>query len=500
MLTEYINAIMLRAVITPPSDAPLHTGTINGIPGVLATGSDLEECRLELRREVERWILFRVARHLALPEIDGQAVTFQEVQNRDTLIGRIHSLESQLQGLVGEVEPLRADRPAARRLKGALKTANSYWALFSFGSALLVIIIVFFKFEVDPFEEYRRIRINRDTATIYRRLGDDYLESSELKAAENAYQAALKINPNSLEAAHGLFKAQVFNPLEGERYKRPEAVWARISKIRELPESEYHADLFAGIQHRAEERFPEARQHFFQAIQRNQNYLGGHLELGASLLEDAECFSLENSLTLFRRAQAVKSTALTNYHLGHCHLLLGDFDAAIKSLETTQAISPRVDTAYLLGEAYRFNFDPKSLAQAVRYHRYAIDIVSNEKNEVEDFTSSRTVYNYLPTKPGDQATQKTSVFAYSFKQHEILLRFALSLDFVMLSQFTQAEEEFEAALKLAPSVDYNTFAGHRIYSMLGFLGKQLTPQQTASLAKQYERLQELISGQKALTK
>jgi predicted RNase H-like HicB family nuclease len=41
------------------------------LDGVYASASSLEGCREELEEVLEEWVLFRVSRHLEVPEVNG---------------------------------------------------------------------------------------------------------------------------------------------------------------------------------------------------------------------------------------------------------------------------------------------------------------------------------------------------------------------------------------------------------------------------------------------
>jgi predicted RNase H-like HicB family nuclease len=79
MLTDYITAVMRRARYEILADDKSFYGEIPGFEGVYANAADLESCREELESTLEDWILFRVSRQLALPEIDGLKLEVIEV-------------------------------------------------------------------------------------------------------------------------------------------------------------------------------------------------------------------------------------------------------------------------------------------------------------------------------------------------------------------------------------------------------------------------------------
>lgn len=78
MLTSYIRAAMRRAKYEILQDDGTFYGEIPGFEGVYADASALETCREELEEVLEEWILFRVARNLPLPVVEGIELKIKE--------------------------------------------------------------------------------------------------------------------------------------------------------------------------------------------------------------------------------------------------------------------------------------------------------------------------------------------------------------------------------------------------------------------------------------
>ena len=79
MLTNYIRGAMHQAKYEILSDDGSFYGEIPGFDGVYANADTLEDCREELEEVLEEWILFRVAKNLKLPVIEGIELTIKEV-------------------------------------------------------------------------------------------------------------------------------------------------------------------------------------------------------------------------------------------------------------------------------------------------------------------------------------------------------------------------------------------------------------------------------------
>jgi predicted RNase H-like HicB family nuclease len=74
MISEYLQVAIQAAVYQELPDEGLIMGTIPALPGVIAKGATLLDCRSELVEVLEDWVFHRVSRHLPVPEIAGVTV------------------------------------------------------------------------------------------------------------------------------------------------------------------------------------------------------------------------------------------------------------------------------------------------------------------------------------------------------------------------------------------------------------------------------------------
>ena len=79
MLTSYIRAAMRCARYEIIEDDGSYYGEIPRIPGVWGNATTLEECREELERALEGWILLSIADHSPIPAIEGHRIEILEV-------------------------------------------------------------------------------------------------------------------------------------------------------------------------------------------------------------------------------------------------------------------------------------------------------------------------------------------------------------------------------------------------------------------------------------
>ena len=71
MLTSYIRAAMHMAKYEILFDDGSFYGEIPDFEGVYANAATLEACREQLAEVLEEWILFRIAKDLSLPTLEG---------------------------------------------------------------------------------------------------------------------------------------------------------------------------------------------------------------------------------------------------------------------------------------------------------------------------------------------------------------------------------------------------------------------------------------------
>ena len=79
MLTAYIGAAMRQARYEIVEDDGSFYAHIPAIPGVWANAKTLEACRAELESVLEGWVLFSIADHSPIPDIDGNRLEIREV-------------------------------------------------------------------------------------------------------------------------------------------------------------------------------------------------------------------------------------------------------------------------------------------------------------------------------------------------------------------------------------------------------------------------------------
>jgi len=79
MLLQYLQTAMRKAHYELLPDNEGFYGSIQGFQGVWANETTLEATRDELASALEDWVLFRIAKNLTLPEVDGIILTVKDI-------------------------------------------------------------------------------------------------------------------------------------------------------------------------------------------------------------------------------------------------------------------------------------------------------------------------------------------------------------------------------------------------------------------------------------
>jgi len=73
MILAYVEQALKRADYAKLEDGA-YVAEVEGLRGVIGTGSSLEACRANLAEVVEEWVLVRVSRGLAVPTLGDVTV------------------------------------------------------------------------------------------------------------------------------------------------------------------------------------------------------------------------------------------------------------------------------------------------------------------------------------------------------------------------------------------------------------------------------------------
>ena len=462
-----------------------YVGEIPGFHGVFASGTTKESCGAALRKVLEEWVLFRALKNFPLPVVGGVRLDNRELEGEAALLARFHRLEENLEEIKLHLG-LPMKQSLFRYKLGRFNSLfNSYWVLISFVSAILLVGYVYYAFGVDYFEDYRKLAITRSSAEFYRKLGDQMLSRAEFKSAEEAYQEALKINANNIAATQGTLRAQVLEPLKGEKYYRPEVVEAKLSHlITAQGHDDYLIHYYRGILHSDQNNFDEAKKEFVKTIESKPDFVAAYNMLGTTNLQAED--DIDEAIANFGKALEIDPNyAVTHFNLGRSYLLAGDFARAIEHLTRSKRLSPRAEAALMLGDAYLYKGGADAVANARRDHEYALTILESATQN-DNYTASFSIYNYMPARPGDRKTIKHYVYTNNEKQDKAFAHYALSFDYALTGQFGEADREFKTAYELESGSDYRVYFQYKILSLMNHV--TMAPEVSGWFGKKYTKL------------
>jgi tetratricopeptide (TPR) repeat protein len=356
------------------------------------------------------------------------------------------------------------------------------WALLSFLAAGAVAIYVKYRFGVDYFESYRNISTTNKLSSFYQKMGDRLMASSEWEAAEQAYRAALQIRPNNSEATFGVVKAEIFQPMPGQDFYVPDVVDAKLDYLLSCFPDDYQIWFLKGLRCLHRQEYDEAKELAMKCVAKMPRFVGSYFLLGNI---DIAKSAYGNAATYYSKAlEFDPNFAAARNNLAACYMLTMKFEDAVKQFENSYRISPTGVTAFALGEAYWFsrNFD-----NALEIHQAALSALNASSGAQDRYISGGWQSMFLPLRAGDVETVKMSVFANTLEQKKSLLHFEVAIDYALLGCFPEAEQEFNAALKLEHPSAYRKFFVNRILSIAGFID---TPQEVKSWLQSHRKMLE----------
>ena len=384
--------------------------------------------------------------------------------SQEEIVERISKLEAQLQALSPK-EQEQVKHPI-EKVRTVAKFFLSYWTLFSFLFALVVMVYVKYTFDIDYFENYRSVSEIRSLSDFHRKMGDEFIGKTEWQAAEDAYQQALDIDKNNIQAAYGLVKSQVFQPLEGQKHYFPEVVNTRLNYLMDFFPNDYLLSYLRATYYVDKHDLAEARQWFEKSMKENPDYSWNHVALGYILQQEG---NFQGALESFHKAVKLDpENEVASGNLGFAYLYTGDFKEAIKYLQIASDISPRFSNYFGIADAHVYS---KDFATALAYREVNLKQAVANDPAMERFlgVNSLWMYNYMPLHPGDKETIKQFIQDTGVEKQRIMVYFAVSFDYALNKDFTKADEMFKKGIDADKDKAYRDFFINRINSMQAFV-------------------------------
>jgi tetratricopeptide (TPR) repeat protein len=377
---------------------------------------------------------------------------------------RLGKLEAELADYRNKLEA-QASHPM-ERLRAVARFFLSYWTLFSFLFAVIVMVYVKYTFDIDYFENYRNQAEIRDLSDFHRKMGDQFIGKTEWQAAEKAYQQALDIDKNNIQAAYGLVKSQVFLPLEGKKYYDPEIVNTRLNYLEEFFPNDYLLSYLRATYYVDKQELGEAQKWFEKSMQQNPDYSWNHVAIGYIRQQNKDFAGAIQSFQTAIKLDPENDVALSN--LGFAYLYTGEFKQALTYLTQASDISPRFTNYYGIAEANLYNGD---VATALAYRK--VDLEQAEKNDENNerflISNNLAMYNYMPLKAGDKETITQYVEIAGIDKQRALIYLTTSLDYAFNKDMGNADALFKKGMAADKDGTFTDFFVNKITSLQNFL-------------------------------
>lgn len=395
----------------------------------------------------------------------------------DKLLRRLHEIEEELQVIRQGLE----NRPAGR-LEKFSKSLQSHSALVTLVIAAATAIIAYTFFGVAPFENYRAIKTTRELSQFYSRLGDDLLFRQDWEAAEIEYRTALEIDKNNLQATYGIFQAQIFQPLDGQKYYAPEVADAKLDYLekklpndylayflggyygKKLPKN-YQVYFLRGTYYLLQQDYANAEVWLSKAIKLNRDFAAGYLQRGYV----KSAYDMDGACMDYRAALAIeKDNGIANNNVGYCHILDQNFESAIEPLEVAFRNSQRLLTILNLGDAYLY---AGKIQDALNWQKYAVRIVEDSGDSIdsERFVAGEWTFNFMPPYEDGIISKNDTVKVFNLSQKRVFVHYNLSFGYAFNGELDAATKEFNKAKQLDKYGDYNVFFYHKMKSLQYFI-------------------------------
>ena len=270
---------------------------------------------------------------------------------------------------------MNKERSLGQSILDGLQYVSSNWVLIVFLLGITGSLIGKVKYDISffqPLEEiaarqadyhHRQKQLEKLQQIVDRhiKLGNEFLDVMQLKAARHEFEKALELDPNNPAAHFGRLKAEVFDPILAGDYD-PEVVKKRLNAILEERRKDPHALAMLGFVYRVISP-QESKQYFNRAIAADPDMASAYAGLALVVEMERTAENREQNLAeviaILEQAR-MRSEWNQNYlnNLGYQYLQQQDYARAIENYRLLLSLDGRyLLTYYTLANAYRLQGD-----------------------------------------------------------------------------------------------------------------------------------------------
>ena len=218
------------------------------------------------------------------------------------------------------------------RIQHFVQLLVANWVLVSFLFVLVIALYVKFRFGTDYFfQSYRDAKTTKELSGFHQQIGDRMMAFQGWKAAEEAYRAALQVDPTNTAATFGIVKAQVFDPLPGQAFIDPEIVDVRLEYLLSRFPDDYQVHFLKALRCCQRGEVQEALIWLRTCVEQQPGFVGPYLLQGDIAFQRSD---IEEAAAHYSRAVELDpNSPVAKNNLAACHVLLSDFQAGVEAFD-----------------------------------------------------------------------------------------------------------------------------------------------------------------------
>ena len=277
---------------------------------------------------------------------------------------------------------------------------------------------------------------NPNLDVVHVALGDLYRSTGRLPSAEDAYQRALAINGNNVEALTGL--AAVYH-----QHRRPDLAEEKYRQAIGLQPGNWRTYDDLGTFLFELGRYAEAAENYRRVISVDPENVQGYGKLGAALMLSGDIAGAEPA---FKRSLEIQPQRDSYSNLGMMYYYLGRLDEAVVVLEKATEMAPNDHLAWSnLGDVLSFTDETRAQASFRRAERLAESRLAVNPNDADTMIELAWIKAMLGEEEGAAALMAP---ARRLKPGDPYIRFISGLVEVKSGDTSRGYEDLEAALEM----------------------------------------------------
>ncbi|MFO1433777.1 MAG: tetratricopeptide repeat protein [Candidatus Competibacteraceae bacterium] len=362
-----------------------------------------------------------------------------------------------------------AKKPANRFIR-VIEWLSGHWVIATFLFSLLAAAAAWSIYGVSPLQPLEEIANRqskyRDEAKKdqykermverHLKLGKSLLNVEEYAAARQEYQEALKLDPANPEAELGLFKADIYNTLQGEY--NPAVIEKRIGLILEENPKDPHAYMFLGDIYRLLDK-DKAMDYYQQAVTLDPDTAGARFGLGLLYNEQGKP---DEALEQFKKAVELSPYNIRYLdNLGFAYSRKNLYSHAIKVYE--KILTADADYLSVYYEIARLSLLRDDLGEALQYQQELVYRLNDQR--ITNLDKNKNPWYF-------QIANDPPIELYKLPEKTAYAYYGLSLLLYLSNQQVEAERDIDKIRQLKMSENAGAWVEQLMAAVLKHLEQE----------------------------